>query len=134
MSTEGRTAGDLWGTCAHHAPDTEPGDCETRDCHLDPGIYEIVWGLWEAGVRTDSSCQGGGPPHSMMHRLVRVGHGDEAAGPSALATAQRLGMPAYALARIETADHLNFWWELWFRDEPWSRNDIRAEVERSSTQ
>jgi hypothetical protein len=60
------TTEELWGTCEHHAPDIEPGDCETKDCHLDPLVCEIVWGLWERGIRTGWSCQGGleevGPP------------------------------------------------------------------------
>lgn len=45
-----------------HAPDFKPGDCGTRDCHLDEGIAEIVYALWDAGVKTSTSCEGGGPP------------------------------------------------------------------------
>ena len=109
----------LWPVgCETHAPDA-PADCSQADCHLDPGIYEIVWGLWEAGIKTGSSCQGGGPPHASMHRLVRLYEGD---GEKALATAKRLGMPVYALATVRQADSPTVWWELWFTHGDWRRS------------
>jgi hypothetical protein len=117
---------DVWGDCRHHAPDA-PEDCSTADCHLDPGIYELVWGLWEAGVVTGSSCQGvctGGSSHARMLPMITVGYNDEAAGPRARDVALALGMPLLWLHRVETVDKRLtsvsgpcFWWELVF--DPW---------------
>lgn len=108
---------ELWGD--RLAPEGDPA----QDHYLDPGVYEIVWGLYEAGVKTTSSCQGGGPPHAFMEMLVRVGFNDEAAGPRAAEVAQRLGMPILWLHRVQCVGEDLFWWELRFdrHAPPWKR-------------
>lgn len=116
VNFEGLRQDELWGSCPEsHAPGID--DCTDRDCHLDPGIYEIVWGLHEAGVQVGTSCQGGGSPHASMTRLVRLYEGD---GPAAYDMAKKLGMPVYALARVKVDERVE-WWELWFGQEPWKR-------------
>jgi len=121
---------DVWGKCPdHHAPDA-PEDCSTADCHLDPGIYELVWGLTEAGVETLWSCQGsltGGSSHGNIFPMIGVGINDEEAGPRARDVALSLGMPLLWLHRVECVDSRVlsiggheapcFWWELVF--DPW---------------
>jgi hypothetical protein len=113
-----------------HAPDFKEGDCEARDCHLDPGVAEIVYGLWEAGVQTATSCEGGGPEknHGRLERIVTLGWNDPLAGPAAYKIAKSLGMPAFMLqqcwpdggcGRGEGA----FYWEIMFdRWTPWTRS------------
>jgi len=122
-------APDIWGDCRHHAPNA-PEDCSIADCHLDPGIYELVWGLTEAGVETLWSCQGqltGGTSHGHLFPLIGVGINDEAAGPRARDIALSLNMPLRWLQRVESVDERVismcgqpaplFWWELVF--DPW---------------
>jgi len=112
----------LWGKCPdHHAPGIGPGECDDKDCHLDPGIYELVWGLHEAGIETGTSCQGGGPPHAYLDRVITLGHKDESAGLKARDVALALGMPLLWLHRVEWCAEWHadveagyFWWELHF--------------------
>jgi len=124
-------APDIWGDCRHHAPDLAPGEsCEDKDCHLDPGIYELVWGLFEAGVEPLWSCQGsltGGSSHAHIFPMIGVGINDEEAGPRARDIALSLNMPLRWLHRVESVDERVismcgqpaplFWWELVF--DPW---------------
>lgn len=113
----------LWGGPEHLAPNGDPNG----DSYLDPGVYELVWGLHEAGVETRWSCQGGGPPHAFMYRTIAVGLNDEPGGREAVRVAKQLGMPILFLARVEgvggEGDDHQFWWELLFdRWTNWRRN------------
>lgn len=121
---------DEWGKCPeHHSPDA-PEDCSAADCHLDPGIYELVWGLTEAGIETLWSCQGrltGGSAHGYLKPTIAVGLNEEETGPRARDVAMKLGMPLLWLHRVECTDRQvlamrdvpapNFWWDLVF--DPW---------------
>lgn len=108
----------VWGVERHFAPNGVHGG----DSYLDPGIYEIVWGLNEAGIPTGWSCQGGGEPHASLARMVGFGINDEEAGPRALAVALKLGMPVQYLSRVLTVPDGTFWWELLFdRFTEWRR-------------
>jgi len=114
-----------------HAPDFKDGDCETRDCHLDEGIAEIVYALWDAGVKIHTSCQGGGPAnfHAWQERQIHFGSTDDAAGPAALAAAIALDMPINELRKcFQPSNPALFHWTLIFnRFEDWSRANGRAE-------
>lgn len=119
------------GCTGLHAPDFEDGDCESRDCHLDAGVSEIVYGLWEAGIKTETSCEGGGPErgHGLLERTVRFGSNDEEAGRVGFQKALDLGMPAFQLRKcwVNPARSL-FWWELIFdRWVEWRRGDVAPE-------
>lgn len=112
-----------WGTCAHHAPGTEGLDCSREDIHVDPGVHEIVMGLYEAGIATDSSCEGSGPPHASLVRYVALSSDDPAHGRHALRVAKQLGMPVYALVQVWMEggpEDVNFW-QLWFEKSEWRR-------------
>lgn len=139
----------LWGKCPdHHAPGIARDGCTDKDCHLDPGVYELVWGLYEAGIYTSTSCQGGGPPHAYLGRVITLGINDESAGPKARDMAISLGMPLYWMHRVECVNPSNglfacdgqgrsyviqnpdtFWWELHFsRWVKWTRAQKSGEV------
>lgn len=65
---------------------------------LDPGIARAVIGLWEAGIETYESCEGG-LGHSYAEPTVRF-HGGREEGFRALAKAMQNGLPVSALRRV----------------------------------
>ncbi len=116
-----------WGTKDHVAPpgpDGKPRDPETEDCCLDPGVYELVWGLYEVGVHTGWSCQGGGTAngHGYLFRVIAGGVNDAQWGIRATAAALERGMPLRTVHRVLDPGENTFWWELHFdRFTEWKR-------------
>lgn len=67
---------------------------------IDPGIRRVVEILFNAGVETFESCEGG-PGHSFPEPTVRF-HGDSAEGFRALAIALQNGLNVAELRRYYT--------------------------------
>jgi hypothetical protein len=85
------------------------------DPPLDPGIYDAVELLRQAGIETFESCQGG-TGHAYTEPTVRF-HGDRAEGFRALAAALRAGLGVVSLRRvwpILDSEPTGPWWELTF--------------------
>jgi len=64
---------------------------------LDPGIARYVHVLYDAGVETFESCEGG-PGHAMPEPTIRF-HGRKPDGLKALAVALENDLPVYELRR-----------------------------------
>jgi len=85
------------------------------DPPLDPGIVEAVRVLWEAGIETFESCEGG-LGHSYAEPTVRF-HGYQGDGFRALAAAFEAGLPVVELRRVWPViegEPTGPWWELTF--------------------
>jgi hypothetical protein len=111
--------------CDFHAPDYKEGDCDTRDCHIDAQIYEIVMALWQAGCKSIASCEGGEYHGHGSHRYVTFPSIEE--GRKAFSIAVKLGMDAYVLNEQyfrEDEDGVLTRAELWFGLEPWARPQV----------
>ncbi len=92
-----------------------PAD-KTFDSPLDPGIREYVEALYEEGIETFESCQGG-PEHSYSEPTVRF-HGDRSEGFRALAIALQRQLPVKELRRtwpIIDGEPTGPSWELTFQ-------------------
>lgn len=133
MTTKVEAPSGVKGCSGLHAPDYQEGDCETEDCHLDEGIAEIVYGLWERGVKTGTSCDGN-HPGAIECRRVSFGWNDETAGAPGIAAALAADMPVFQLRKCfpgsASEDYVKgrFYWELVFdRHQDWSRAGGRAE-------
>lgn len=85
------------------------------DPPLDPGIKLAVEILYEAGIETYESCEGG-PGHSYKEPAIRF-HGEFPEGFRALATALQNGLPVSAIRRfwsIENGEPVGPSWEITF--------------------
>lgn len=88
----------------------------TFDPPLDPGIAVAVRALFEAGIETFESCEGG-IGHAYAEPTVRF-HGDHAEGLRALAIAMRAALPVRELRRVWPVldnEPTGPWWELTFK-------------------
>lgn len=65
---------------------------------LDPGIKQAVEILFNAGIETYESCEGG-PGHSYKEPAIRF-YGDRSEGFRALAVAMQNNLPVSALRRV----------------------------------
>lgn len=82
---------------------------------LDKGIEREVMILWENGVETYESCEGG-PGHSYPVPTVRF-HGEQPEGFRALSVAMYHGLNVVDLKRgwsIERGEPTGPWWEMTF--------------------
>ena len=88
------------GCCLSHGSnhESEPAMKREYDPPLDPGIAPMVELLWEHGVETYESCQGGSG-HAFLEPSVRF-EGGRAAGFKALAVAIDHGQPVNELRRV----------------------------------
>lgn len=90
------------------------------DVHpVDAGIEAIVRVLWENGVETFESCEGG-PGHSFLEPTVRF-HGGHAEGFRALGVALQHGLRVAHLRRywaIENGEPHGPHWEMTFASPP----------------
>jgi hypothetical protein len=82
---------------------------------IDPGIANEVRILWENGVETTESCQGG-QGHPFPEPTVRFS-GDKSEGPRALGIALQHGLRVTALRRVWTVadgEPVGPFWEMTF--------------------
>lgn len=82
---------------------------------IDAGIAREVRVLWEHGIETFESCEGG-PGHSFLEPTVRF-HGGHSEGFRALAIALQHGLRAAELRRywsIQDGEPCGPYWELTF--------------------
>lgn len=70
------------------------------DPPLDKGIEKAVRILYEAGIQTYESCEGG-PGHTYPEPAIRF-HGDKSEGFKALDVALKHGLPVSCLRRLWT--------------------------------
>jgi len=85
---------------------------------VDKGIAQEVRVLWENGVETFESCEGG-PGHAFPEPTVRF-HGDRSEGFRALAIALQHGLRVDQLRRyysIENGEPTGPYWELTFHKQ-----------------
>jgi hypothetical protein len=89
-----------------------------RSSQLDQGIRREVEVLWEAGIETFESCQGGAG-HSSPEPVVRF-HGQWPEGLKALSAALYAKLRVHTLQRvwrIEDGEPVGPWWEITFWPE-----------------
>jgi hypothetical protein len=86
---------------------------------IDTNIATEVRVLWESGIETFESCEGG-VGHSFHEPTVRF-HGDRSEGLRALSIALQHGLKVAALRRywsVENGEPVGPYWELTFHGKP----------------